>query len=78
MTKILLWVGIVIVLLLGLRLLNLAKAKRRLDASRGTGSPPTAETMIRCTHCGVYLPQKDAAPGPSGPTCGDPACVQRR
>ncbi len=78
MTKILLWVGIIIVLLLGLRLLNLAKAKRRVDASRGTGSPPTAETMIRCTRCGVYLPQKDAAPGPSGPTCGDPACVQRR
>jgi uncharacterized protein len=78
MTKILLWVGIVIVLLLGLRLLNLAKAARRSGAAaRGPGSPPPAETMIRCARCGVYLPQKDAIPGPSGPTCGEPACVQR-
>jgi uncharacterized protein len=77
MTKILLWVGIVAVLLLGLRLLNLAKAKRRADGSGGHRSAPPAETMIRCARCGVYLPQKDATPGPSGPTCGDPACVQR-
>ena len=64
--------------LLGLRLLNFAKAARRSGAAgRGSGTPPPAETMIRCARCGVYLPQKDATPGPSGLTCGDPACVQR-
>jgi hypothetical protein len=78
MTKILLWVGVIIVVLLGLRLLNFAKAARRSDAgARGSGAQPPAETMIRCTRCGVYLPQKDATPGPSGLTCGDPACLQR-
>jgi hypothetical protein len=62
----------------GLRLLNAAKAKRRADPSaRGEAAPP-AETMVRCTRCGVYLPQKDAVPGAAGPTCGDPACAKPR
>ena len=77
MTKLLLWIGIVVVVLLGLRLLNIAKAKRRADATRAS-SPPPAETMIRCSRCGVYLPQKDATPGPTGPTCGEPACLRQR
>ena len=79
MTKILLWIVVVFVLLFGLRLLNVAKAKRRSGAS-GHGAPPAppAETMVRCARCGVYLPQKDATPGPAGLTCGDPACTQPR
>ena len=75
--KYLLWIGIIVVMLLGLRMLNLAKAKRRSDAAgRGPSAPPPAETMIRCSRCGVYLPQKDATPGPAGPTCGEPACLR--
>jgi hypothetical protein len=78
MIKILIWIGVIFVVLLGLRLLNVAKAKQRSD---GTGhGPATAppETMVRCTRCGVYLPQKDATPGPSGLTCGEPACTKPR
>jgi hypothetical protein len=78
MIKILIWIGVIFVVLFGLRLLNVAKAKRR---SEGTGRDPAAappETMVRCTRCGVYLPQKDATPGPSGLTCGDPACTKPR
>ena len=78
MTKILIWIGVIVVVLLGLRLLNVAKAKQRSGTAGRGATPPPAEAMIRCTRCGVYLPQKDATPGPSGPTCGDPACVQRR
>jgi hypothetical protein len=79
MTKILIWIGVIIVLLFGLRLLNVAKAKRRSGtAGRRPASAPPAETMIRCVRCGVYLPQQDAAPGPLGLTCGDPACTKRR
>ena len=74
--KILLWIGIIIVVLFALRLLNVAKARRRADAAGAP--PPPAETMIRCSKCGVYLPQKDATPGPAGPTCGEPACVRQR
>jgi uncharacterized protein len=79
MTKLLLWIVIVFVLLFGLRLLGIAKAKRRAGASgRGPAPGPPAETMVRCARCGIYLPQKDAKPGPAGLTCGDPACTQPR
>jgi len=74
--KLLLWIGIIVVVLFALRLLNVTKARRRADAA-GASTPP-AETMIRCSRCGVYLPQKDAKPGPAGPTCGEPACVRQR
>ena len=75
--KILLWIGVIVVILFGLRLLNVAKAKRRSnDGNRGPAPAPPAETMIRCSRCGVYLPQKDATPGPTGPTCGEPACAR--
>ena len=79
MTKLLLWIVVVVVLLLGLRLLNVAKAKRRAGAAgRGPAAAPPAETMFRCARCGIYLPQKDAIAGPAGPTCGDPACTLPR
>jgi uncharacterized protein len=75
MTKVLLWIVVIVVLLFGLRLLNVAKAKRRAGTSRrGADAAPPAETMVRCARCGVYLPQKDAVTGPAGLTCGDPAC----
>jgi uncharacterized protein len=79
MSKILLWIVVVVVALLGLRLLNIAKAKRRPGAPE-TGAPrtPSGETMVRCATCGVYLPRAEATPGPAGPTCGDPRCAQQR
>jgi len=75
--KILLWIILIAVVLLGLRLLNVAKARQRTSA-QSPPSPPPAEPMIRCTCCGVYLPQKDAIPGPAGLTCGEPACTRPR
>ena len=79
MTKILIWAVIIVVVLFALRLLNVAKAKRRADPSgRGSPSTPPAEAMVRCVRCGVYLPSADAKPGPGGLTCGEPGCAQRR
>jgi len=75
--KILLWIGIIVAVLFALRLLNVAKARRGANPT-GASPPPPAETMIRCSRCGVYLPQKDATPGPAGPTCGEPACLRQR
>jgi len=75
MTKLLLWIGVIVAVLFALRLLNVAKAKRRTGAAGASQSPP-AEKMVRCSGCGVYLPQKDATPGPTGPTCGEPACLR--
>ena len=77
MTKILLWIAVIIAVLFGLRLLNIAKAKRGATA-RGAPPAPAAETMVRCARCGVYLPRADAAAGPSGLTCGDAGCAQKR
>jgi uncharacterized protein len=77
MGKFLLWVVVVFVVLLALRLLNVAKARRQAGPAGG-GAPPAAETMVRCARCGVFLPPAEAVPGPAGPTCRDPGCVQRR
>ena len=73
--KILLWIIFIAVLLLVLRLLNVAKSKQR-DAARRSSTVPPAEPMVRCARCGVYLPRNDAIPGPAGLTCGDPACTR--
>jgi uncharacterized protein len=79
MTKILLWIVVIFAVLLGLRLLNVAKGKRRMDqAARDAGGAKPPETMVRCARCGVYLPRADAKPSPAGLTCGDPSCAQRR
>jgi len=75
--KILLWIVVIAVALLGLRLLSIAKAKQRDNARRSSNVPPP-ESMIRCACCGVYLPQKDAVPGPAGLTCGESACTRPR
>ena len=76
MVKILLWVFIVAAALLGLRLLNIAKAKREAGGSRRESpGKPEAEAMVRCVRCGVYLPRADALPSAAGMTCGDPGCV---
>jgi len=79
MSKIIFWIVIVFVVLFGLRLLNVAKAKarRRSDAERQGGKPP-AEAMVRCARCGVFLPRADARPAGDGFRCGDPGCAQRR
>jgi len=75
--KYLLWIIVILVMLIGLRLLNANKTKRRTSRRDASAAPP-AETMIRCACCGVYLPQKDATPGPAGLTCGEPACLRPR
>ena len=82
MTKILLWILVILAVLFVLRLLNAAKAKRA-NASRGApqtpqAETPQAETMIRCARCGVYLPRADATAGPNGLTCGEAGCAKKR
>ena len=74
--KILLWIGVILVVLLGLRLLNSAKARQRSRTAGRSAAAPPAEAMIRCSRCGVYLPKKDAISGPAGLTCGEPACLR--
>jgi uncharacterized protein len=74
MAKIILWIVIVFVVLFALRMLNAGKAQRRRDEAR---SARRTQDMIRCVHCGVYVPRADAKPSPAGLTCGDPVCLSR-
>lgn len=79
MTKVLLWIVVVLAVLVGLRLLNIAKGKRRAGGARG-GAPREGqvEQMVRCVRCGVYLPRAEATESAAGPVCSDPACASRR
>ena len=78
MSKIIFWIVVVFVVLFAVRLLNVAKARRR-DAP-----PPAAPrdkevtgSMVRCAECGIYLPKADARLLPEGFGCGDPHCAHR-
>ena len=77
MGKIVFWIVVVFAVMFVLRLVNVAKARRRADLARRGGTPP-AEPMVRCVRCGVYLPRADATPAPGGFTCGDAECAKRR
>lgn len=78
MGKVVFWIVIVFVVLLGLRILNLAGAKRRTRESGKARPGAPEETMVRCASCGVYLPRADALPSGNGYLCGDPGCSPRR
>ncbi|HEX6002993.1 MAG TPA: PP0621 family protein [Burkholderiales bacterium] len=78
MGKVIFWLVVFFVVLLALRLVNVANGRaRNRDAARRR---PKAKdgAMIRCVDCGVYLPSADAIQGPRGPLCGDPQCAHRR
>lgn len=76
MGKIILWLVVFFVVLLALRLVNVANSRSR---SRGAGSAKAKDApMVRCVNCGVYLPSTDARQSPRGPLCGDPQCAHSR
>jgi hypothetical protein len=77
MGKIVIWIIVVFAVLMGLRLLNTGKAKRR-RAAGASGSRSAPQAMVRCVRCGVFLPQAEARPGPNGMTCADPKCSAPR
>jgi len=78
MGKVIFWIVVVFVVLLGLRIVNVAGAKRRARESEQKKGPAANDTMVRCASCGVYLPRADALPSGTGYLCGDPACSARR
>jgi uncharacterized protein len=36
--------------------------------TRSTGADGATETMVKCAHCGIYLPQSEAIHGPDAIT----------
>ena len=77
MGKIIFWLVVFFVVLLVLRLINVAASRSRSGPASTRGSTRDA-AMTRCVDCGIYLPSADATTSPRGPLCGDPQCVARR
>lgn len=60
MVKLLLWVIIIIAMLFITRLIT---HKKPFAAPPRKGKPPApqgTEQMVRCAHCGIYLPRSEA------------------
>ncbi len=74
MGKIIFWIVVFFVGLFALRMLNVAKARARRPSSRDAKS---AQSMVRCVGCGVFLPRPDARETDAGFRCTDPACAGR-
>lgn len=83
MGKIVFWIVVFFVVLLALRLVNVAASRKRNappadDPGAGRRRELPAEPTVRCATCGTYLPKAEARPAADGYTCGDPACPRRR
>ena len=81
MGKIVFWIVVFFLILLGLRFLNLAKSRERSRArerSEARKELPPAEPTVRCEQCGVFLPKSEASATATGYRCADPACQRRR
>ena len=76
MGKIIFWLIVFFVVLLALRLVNVANSRSRGDAPR-SGRKAQDAAMTRCVNCGVYLPSAEAIQSLRGPVCGDPQCLPR-
>jgi uncharacterized protein len=64
--KVLVWVVIGLAVMMVARLLGLQKSPPRVRTPGRPGKPPAAKTpkelehMVRCAHCGIYLPRSEA------------------
>jgi hypothetical protein len=73
MGKILFWLVVVFVVLFALRMINVARTRRRdKPAAKALEQP-----MVRCVQCGVFLPKPEARVTEAGYRCQDPACAAR-
>jgi hypothetical protein len=78
MGKVIFWIIVVFVALLGLRLLNAGQAKRRQGEARAAESGTKSNEMVRCVRCGLFLPRAEATPAPGGFACADGRCAEHR
>ncbi len=84
MGKIIFWIVVFFLVLLALRLVNVANSRARKDASGRADEASRrrrelpAEPTVRCVDCGTYLPKSEAKPTAAGYHCGDPGCPRRR
>ena len=60
MAKLLLWVVVIIAALFITRLFTHKKALSARTNRPPAPAPKGAEKMVRCAHCGIYLPRSEA------------------
>lgn len=80
MGKIIFWLVVIFVVLFGVRVVNATRlhARRRAAAEAQRKAAATAQPMVRCSECGVYLPKAEALPAGTGFHCPPGACGHRR
>lgn len=60
MAKLLLWVVVIIAALFVTRILTLKKPFAARPRHDKPPAPKGVEQMVRCAHCGIYLPRSEA------------------
>jgi uncharacterized protein len=83
--KIVFWIVVFFLVLLGLRLVSVhqtrrdARERRNAEADKNKrDAAPANESMIRCANCGVFIPKSTAMLSPVGPYCGEKDCQNKR
>jgi len=61
---------LLVLAVLGVALYLWRQGRHRSVATPPPSPPPTPDTMVRCRHCGVHLPGRDAVRGALGDYCG--------
>ena len=90
MGKIIFWIVVFFLVLLALRLVSVhktrqdAKERREEDAAKRSKAAgkrddtPAEDSMIKCTRCGVFVPQSSTTITSTGLACKDRACGNQR
>jgi len=77
--KFIFWIVVVFAVLLCLRLYNAGQQKRASRKASGAearaAGPKPAESMVRCTRCGIYLPRSEAQLVDGSVRCRDAGCL---
>ena len=85
MGKIIFWIVVFFLVLLGLRLVSVhqtrrdARERREAEAEKNKrDSTPANESMVRCSACGVFIPKSTAVMSAAGARCADKDCGHKR
>jgi len=58
--KLFFWIGVFVVVMVALRIISYSKSRARLHKEQNLSLSRGEEPMVRCAHCGIYLPRSEA------------------
>lgn len=70
MGKLFFWAIIVVFVMLALRIISYNKYRKRIQDEEHLSLNRGKETMVRCAHCGIYLPRSEAFMSNQHTWCG--------